>query len=193
MTTFQNLDLNATYSYADYLTWQFEEAIELIKGKIFKMSPTPSSRHQEITTLLTVEVGNFFKKKPCKVFTAPFDVRLASKNQKNEEIFSVVQPDLCVICDLNKIDAKGCIGSPDLVVEVLSLGNSKKEMSIKFDLYESAGVREYWLINPHDETVFVYFLENEKFIGKKPQLKESILQSTIFPELKIDLNEIFSQ
>ncbi|MCC5944146.1 MAG: Uma2 family endonuclease, partial [Bernardetiaceae bacterium] len=122
ITKLSDLDLSATYSYADYLQWKFEERIELIKGKIFKMA-APSTKHQRISSRLHINMGLFFQKTPCEFFSAPFDVRLLdkAKSQKaNREVYTVVQPDLCVICDKNKIDRRGAIGAPDLIVEILS-------------------------------------------------------------------------
>ena len=138
ITKLSQLDLKGTYSYADYLLWQFSERVELIKGKIFKMSPTPSSSHQDILLNLTRVFDKVFYGTPCKLYFAPLDVRLINFKESTPEnqILSVVQPDLCVICDRTKVDLKGCLGSPDLVVEILSLGNSKKEMDTKFDLYQ---------------------------------------------------------
>ena len=158
ITDINDLDLNKTYSYADYLTWQFQEKLELIKGKIFKMSPAPSTNHQRISRKLTGFMIYAFKNHSCELFIAPFDVRLLDKKKSalDKEIHTVVQPDLCVICDEAKIDERGGIGAPDLVIEILSPGNSNKEMKYKFDLYQEAGVLEYWIVNPADKTFFIY-------------------------------------
>src|SRR5215217_1614082 len=148
ITDINQLDLEGTYTYADYLLWRFEERLELIKGKIFKMSPAPNRRHQTILGHLHLPIGSFFKNHYCQVFLAPFDVRLPKKNQNTSDgkIYTVVQPDLCIICDESKLDDRGCLGAPDLIVEILSPGNSRKEMDNKFELYEECGVREYWLV-----------------------------------------------
>jgi hypothetical protein len=192
-TDISQIDLNGTYSYADYLNWNFKERIELIMGKIFKMSPAPAMKHQRIAFRLTMAVGNFFEKHPCQVFFAPFDVRLMVKNKKtNQAIQTVVQPDICVICDESKLDKRGCLGSPDLVIEILSPGNSKKEMKQKFQVYEASGVREYWLVQPKDCCVFIYTLNEEgKYIGHRPMTDDEIMHAHIFPEMKIDLAQIF--
>lgn len=136
---FSDLDLSKTYTYADYLKWQFDERLELIKGKIFKMSPAPSSNHQDIAIKVSSELYYHLKGKSCKVFAAPFDVRLSIKIN-DEQVVNVVQPDICVICDLSKIDARGCIGAPDIIVEILSPGNNTKELQNKYEVYEEAGV-----------------------------------------------------
>jgi Uma2 family endonuclease len=147
ITSFDQLDSNATYSYADYLKWHFDERIELIKGKIFRMSPAPATRHQLYVGEIYRRLSNHLYRNSCKVFIAPFDVRLAPlKKTDSSKIYTVVQPDICVVCDPDKIDSKGCAGAPDLVVEVLSPGNTDKEMKEKFEIYEENGVKEYWLV-----------------------------------------------
>lgn len=194
ITDINLLDLEKKYSYADYLTWQFQEKLELIKGKIYKMSPAPSTTHQRISRKLTGIMITAFKIHSCELFIAPFDVRLLDKKKSklDQEIYTVVQPDLCVICDENKIDERGAIGAPDLVIEILSPGNSNKEMKYKFDLYEEAGVLEYWIVNPADKTVFIYVLKENQFIGMHPLIEEDNIQSKLFPELDFKLESIFN-
>ena len=194
ITDINELDLNKTYSYADYLTWQFQDKLELIKGKIFKMSPAPSTNHQRISMELAGILYNFFKPHQCNLFAAPFDVRLIDKKKStlDKEIFTVVQPDLCVICDETKIDERGAIGAPELVSEILSPGNPNKEMKYKFDLYEEAGVQEYWIVNPADKTLFIYVLKENQFIGMHPLIEEDSIQSKLFPDLDFQLAEIFN-
>ena len=194
ITDINELDLNKTYSYADYLTWQFQDKLELIKGKIFKMSPAPSTNHQRISMELAGILYNFFKPHQCNLFAAPFDVRLIDKKKSSldQEIFTVVQPDLCVICDEAKIDERGAIGAPDLVIEILSPGNPNKEMKYKFDLYEEAGVQEYWIVNPADKTLFIYVLKENQFIGMHPLIEEDSIQSKLFPDSDFQLCEILN-
>ena len=143
ITSLDQLDLNKKYTYADYMSWQFQERVELIKGRIFKMAPAPNRKHQEISGNLVHFISTFLWKKKCKFYHAPFDVRLIKEGND-----TVVQPDICVVCDLSKLDKQGCNGAPDLVVEILSSGNNRKELKEKFLLYEINGVQEYWLINP---------------------------------------------
>ena len=195
ITNIKDLDLKASYTYADYLLWNFKERVELIRGKIFKMNPAPSSYHQEISFELSGIFYNYFKNKPCKVYSAPFDVRLINykESNTNNKIITVVQPDLCVICDLSKIDERGAIGAPDLIIEILSEGNSKKEMDIKYDLYEENGVKEYWIVNPNEKTIAIYVLQNDKYIGIKPLIEDSKLQSPTFPTLKFPVKRVFER
>jgi Uma2 family endonuclease len=190
----EQLDLSKRYSYADYFRWKFQERVELIKGFIYKMSPAPSAKHQLAVTNLTFYFAGYFRQKPCKVFVAPFDVRLSdSKKQKvqDELVFTVVQPDLSVICDTGKIDERGCVGAPDLVIEILSPGNTKKEMGIKFDLYEENGVKEYWLVELSEKVVYVYILKDGKFIGLKPFTEDDEMRSSLFKDLRFPVEDIF--
>lgn len=188
ITSLNQLDLvNGIYSYADYLGWKIKERVELLKGKIFEMS-APSPIHQEISGNLQGALFVFLKNSKCKLYTAPFDVRFPQKGES--QVYTVVQPDLCVVCDFEKIDSKGCVGAPDLVVEILSPGNSKKEMKSKFALYQEEGVREYWVVDPERELVFVYVAENKKFKPTIP-IADDYVYSTIFPDFKIHTSDLF--
>lgn len=191
ITDISQLDVNQSYTYADYLLWQFEERVELIRGKLFRMSPAPNTRHQTISRRFSFQFEAYFRKQTCQMFPAPFDVRLPVSKRKGQDT-TVVQPDLCVICDPDKLDERGCAGAPDLIIEILSPGNSKKEMREKFEVYEEAGVREYWLVNPLDNVVLVYLLnEAGKYIGLAPVTEDQELRAAIFPNLVIDLKEVF--
>jgi len=189
ITNFSDLDLTKQYSYSDYLLWQFQERVELIKGFIRKMSPAPSMVHQRISNNLSFELNTYFKRQSCDVFQAPFDVRLAIPSTKKDS--TVVQPDLCIICDESKLDARGCNGSPDLMIEIISTNNSKHDVHTKFNLYQEAGVKEYWIIEPNDKLILVYTLVNEVFIGLKPQVEGEKITSPLFPELDIAVEDIF--
>ncbi|MBC7494028.1 MAG: Uma2 family endonuclease [Flavobacterium sp.] len=193
ITKLSQLDLNGTYSYADYLLWKFTERVELIKGKVFQMSPAPSRKHQVVSRVLNRYLDRYFEHHPCGLFDAPFDVRLINykKSTEDKTVFSVVQPDLCVVCDRAKLDDRGCIGSPDLVIEILSPGNSKKEMGIKFNLYEENHISEYWIVEPAENAIFVYTLQNGKYIGLKPCIEGETITSPLFPELNFEIEKIF--
>ena len=188
ITSLNQLDLvNGIYSYADYLVWKIKERVELLKGKILEMS-APSPIHQEISGNLQGALFVFLKNSKCKLYTAPFDVRFPQKGES--QVYTVVQPDLCVVCDFEKIDSKGCVGAPDLVVEILSPGNSKKEMKSKFALDQEEGVREYWVVDPERELVFVYVADNKKFKPTIP-IADDYVYSTIFPDFKIHTSDLF--
>lgn len=193
ITSLDQLDLSKQYSYADYLKWQFQERVELIKGRIFKMSLAPARKHQHISMIMISMMYAYFKEHECQMYHAPFDVRLPRKSENTDkQIYTVVQPDLCVICDKSKLDKRGCVGAPDLIIEILSPGNSKKEMKDKFEVYEEAGVREYWIVQSTDKNVLVYTLnEQGVFVGHRPFIEDETMHSFIFPELKINLLEVF--
>jgi Uma2 family endonuclease len=186
-----SLDPNKVYSYADYYAWDCQQRVELINGKVFEMSPAPSAYHQEITLDTAVALRNFLKGKDCKVYIAPFDVRLPQKSKDDKEIFTVLQPDICVICDPAKIDRRGCIGAPDIVVEVLSPGNNAKEMNYKYTAYEQAGVQEYWVISPQNQLVFFYQLTNSRFVMDRINTVGDIVASSVLPGFTLNLEELF--
>jgi Putative restriction endonuclease len=122
-------EMNGSYTYADYLTWRWDQMVELIHGKIYKMSPAPTSLHQIVSRELSLQIGNYLKKKKCQMFSAPFDVRLPKSKKKGDQfIDTVVQPDICVICDPKKIDEAGCLGAPDWIIEILSPHTSSKDL-----------------------------------------------------------------
>lgn len=191
ITDINSLDLSKSYTYADYLTWNFKERLEILKGKIFKMSPAPSRKHQTISQNLNWKIYSFFENRPCSVFVAPFDVRLPIKSSKKDT--TVVQPDLCIICDENKLDDKGCNGAPDLIVEILSPNNSKHDVDTKFNLYQESGVKEYWMVEPEERFVLVYTLQNEEYIGLKPFSEGQIIKSPLFSEMQITVDEVFKR
>ena len=189
-------DLSGTYTYADYLTWTFDEMVELIHGKVYRMSPAPSSYHQRVVGEIHLQVATYLKKKPCKIFIAPFDVRLPRSRKKgNAFIDTVVQPDLCVICDPEKIDAAGCLGAPDWIIEILSPHTSAKDLRQKFDVYQQSKVKEYWVVDPIAGTVLVYTLNSKgKFEGLlKPYVKTDKVKPKTLPGLTIDLAEVFAE
>lgn len=190
ITELSQLNPEKTYTYADYLTWRLRERVELIRGRLFPLSPAPNTTHQRIVRELTTPFTLHFRQHACQVFPVPFDVRLPVPRGAKD--VTVVQPDLCVICDEAKLDEQGCNGAPDLVVEILSPGNSRKEMREKFSAYEEAGVREYWLVHPQDRTVLVYVLnEDGHYIGRQPVTEPDPVRATCFPELAVDLSLIF--
>ncbi|MCG5103388.1 Uma2 family endonuclease [Oceanobacillus alkalisoli] len=179
------------YSYADYLTWSEGERIELIAGQVYNMSPAPSRLHQQVLGELFTAFSVFLKDKECKVFFAPFDVRLLTENKNDAAIDNVVQPDLSVICDRKKLDDRGCNGAPDLIVEVLSPSSAKMDRWNKYQLYEKAGVKEYWLVDPANESVEIYLLTD---VGYKLQgifTKEDTVSVQSLPGLELDLSHIF--
>ncbi|MBF0410017.1 MAG: Uma2 family endonuclease [Candidatus Riflebacteria bacterium] len=183
------------FTFKDYYSWSSDERCELIDGRVYSMSPAPTTSHQEISTNLSGIFWNFFNGKKCKVFHAPFDVRFPLKNEPDDDIRTVVQPDISVICDLSKLDEKGCRGAPDLIVEIISVSSASKDHIKKKALYERHGVREYWLVNPLDRVVVVYCLEADKKFGAARIFvcyeEGLLLESSIFPGLTVDFNSVF--
>jgi Uma2 family endonuclease len=192
ITELSQLDVTKQYTYADYLTWRIQERVELLWGRIMKMGPAPSLKHQQVSGALIRDFANCFRKKPCQVFHAPFDVRLGGEKGDDTSVTSVVQPDIVVVCDEKKLDEKGCNGAPDLVIEILSPSSSTKDLKHKYKLYEQSGVPEYWVVDPHDGTVLVFMLEeNGKYRVNKPLTAEDKVESERINGLSIDLSEIF--
>ena len=192
ITDINQLDFSKRYSYADYLTWRFQERVELFKGWLARMG-APSTAHQRISGRLQFQIASHFRKSICELFVAPFDVRLPDslKMTSDQVVYTVVQPDLCVICDPAKIDARGCIGAPDWIIEILSPGNSKHEVQNKFRLYEEAGVKEYWIVQPGEETVLVFDLKDDRYQLRMMYTKEDQIPAGLFPELAVDMGEVF--
>ena len=182
------------FTYQDYLGWDDNERWELIDGEAYNMTPAPSRRHQEILLALARDFYDFLEDKPCKVYVAPFDVRLPEKNQSESDVTTVVQPDLTVVCDPAKLDEKGCIGSPDLIVEIISPSTAAHDYIQKLALYERRQVPEYWIVHPVDKTVMVFLLNAAREYGK-PNIYAGgdQIRATLFPDLLVDLKKIFKE
>ncbi len=196
ITDINQLDLKKNYTYADYLTWQFDEMVELIRGKVVKMSPAPNMSHQWVSSNVQSQIKNFLEGKRCQAFSAPFDVRLPlpKTKQTKDKIDTVVQPDITVVCDFSKLDERGCNGAPEWVIEILSKSTSKKDLTEKFEIYQEAGIPEYWIIHPHECTVIAYFLnEKNKYESKqvRPFTIGEQVPVTVFPDFEISLENVF--
>lgn len=193
LDTFQEPnDSFSGYTYADYLKWDFEEIVELIKGKIFAKAAAPSRKHQEVSGNIFLLLKTHLKNQKCKVYASPFDVRF-SKVPDFRKIDSVVQPDISVICDLSKLDERGCLGAPDLIVEILSPSNSKVELQNKFDLYQEFGVGEYWIIHPAENTLQINVLVNGIYQPSRLFTSGQKVTSTVLPGFELDLEDIFEE
>lgn len=180
------------YSYADYLTWQFDEVVELIKGKIFKKAAAAPKRiHQRVSGELFLLIGNFLKGHKCQVYSAPFDVRFPKTSNEDSQIFDVVQPDICVICDLKKLDDRGCLGAPDLIVEILSPSNNETELRYKFDLYESQEVKEYWIVSPENQTFTINTLIDQRYVTSRMMTSGDVVESAVIKGFSLDLKSFF--
>lgn len=192
VTDINDLDPNGIYTYADYLTWRFDEYVELFRGRLRRMSPAPKRRHQDIAGNIFFELKSALRRKRCKVYSAPFDVRLPKKD--SHEIYTVVQPDLCIICDPAKLDEAGCLGVPDTIIEVLSKGNVDRDINEKFALYEESGVPEYWIVSPGEKTVACYLLNAEgRYVLSGEYADPGPVPVASLPEYKIQWEDIFEE
>ena len=173
------------YTEEDYYNLPENVRAELIDGQIYYMS-APSRIHQRILMFLSNTIFNYLNSKngPCEVYPAPFAVKLFSENDRN-----VVEPDISVICDSNKLTDRGCTGAPDWIVEIVSPSNSSYDYVRKLNLYMDAGVREYWIVNPMEQEVLVYFLEQDKFKVKSYTLQDKI-KVNIYDDLWIDFTDL---
>ena len=195
ITSIDQLDLSKQYSYADYLTWQFTERVELLKGYLLKMA-APNTFHQRVSRKISFQIENYLQKSPCELFIAPFDVRLYNRKKSilaDKDIFTVVQPDMCVICDKTKLDTRGCNGSPDFIIEILSPSNSKVDLKDKFALYEANGVLEYWIVAPNEKYIQQFVLENDKYYLHEVYSETENAIPFLFPALQIYLPDVFEE
>jgi len=186
------LDLTQLYTYADYIKWDFEERVELLRGKIFKMG-APSTTHQRISMQMGSSINAYLKGKHCEVFSAPFDVRIPRKTIEDKDIITVFQPDLCVICDPSKIDDRGCLGAPDIVIEILAPLNNKIKLKYKHQIYEEIGVKEYWIIDPRENCAMINILTNGKLIAHGYLFEEDKITSELLPGFSLDLGVLFDK
>lgn len=180
------------YTYADYLEWNGNERYELINGDAVMMAG-PTWDHQIILGQIYRQLADFLDDKPCNVVVAPFDVRLFEKDDdKPENIYTVVQPDIFVVCDDKKIDEHGIKGAPDLVIEILSPSTSSYDCLVKLNLYRQAGVREYWIVDPQSSSVQVFLLDsNGVFHVSDAYNRNNIAKVNILNGCTIDLSKVF--
>lgn len=181
------------YTYKDYIVYDENERIEIIEGKIYNMSPAPSRIHQKLIMELSAEIRNYIKYNNglCEVYPSPFDVILKNDNEIIDDSRNIVQPDISVICDKNKLTDKGCTGSPDMIVEIVSLYNPNNDFIRKLNLYDKYKVKEYWIVNPMKENILVYKLDDNGSYGMPDiyTFKDKI-KVGIYDNLEIDFNSI---
>lgn len=190
---------NGIFTYKDYCSWPDDERWELIEGTAYDMSPAPVRKHQKISSILHTIINNYLSGKPCESYAAPFDVLFpASKDQLTDEITTVVQPDISVICDKSILTDAGCTGAPDMLIEILSPSTAKKDMDEKYHLYEKHGVKEYWVVDPGSEYIRIFIPdENKKYgPGKLYSLTdksapETTAESLLLKGFSIDFKELF--
>ncbi len=175
---------DARFTYADYAGWPDGERWELIDGEAYDMSPAPSRSHQDISIKLEERILQFLagKKGPCRMYHAPFDVLLPEGDESDDETITVVQPDIIVVCDNKKLTKKGCRGAPDFIVEILSPATATKDMREKLHLYELHGVKEYWIVDPHEKFLLAYLPGPDgaylrpAIYGQKDKLASNVLE-----------------
>ncbi|WP_180963994.1 Uma2 family endonuclease [Haloimpatiens massiliensis] len=182
---------NKIYTYADYKTFPENEPIEIIEGEIYNMAPAPSRIHQKLINELSYVINHYIKSNngPCELYTAPFDVLLKNNNEPLDSCKNVVQPDISVICDKNKLTDKGCTGAPNMIIEIVSPYNPSNDYIKKAYLYEKYGVSEYWIVNPINKTILVYNLDENKEYGS-PEMYNFThkIKVNTFNNLDIDFN-----
>ena len=182
----------ARYTFADVLTWPDDERAELIDGEAIMMAPAPATAHQLISGELFGQLHSYLKGKKCKVISAPFDVRLFEQDGDSpEDIDTVVDPDISIVCDPSKLDEHGCKGAPDMVVEILSPSTRRHDRLTKYNLYQRAGVREYWIVDPTDKSVQVFTLEDGRYAAKDFGADGDKVKVNILEDCVIDLSEVF--
>jgi Uma2 family endonuclease len=184
------MKIQEIYTYKDYMTWNDNHYWELIDGVAYQMAP-PSRRHQDISGELHYQFKHYLRDKNCKVYHQPFGVRLPLENEPDEYIKNALLPDIAVVCDQKKLDDAGCRGAPDLIIEILSPSTSKKDLKDKRELYEKAGVKEYWIVDPYHNAVQIYILgENNSYGKSKVYSQNDKVKVGIFDDLEIDLERV---
>lgn len=183
---------NKKYTYADYLTWSEEERWEIING-IPYLQAAPTWQYQAVLLELARQFANYLQDKSCRVFTAPFDLRIPEANEKDEETTNVVQPDIIIICDNSGLKKTGYYGVPELIIEIVSPSTGQKDKIEKFNLYEKAGVKEYWIVEPDEKVVMVFTLEEGRYGRPQMYSEEDKVKVSIFDDLVIDLKPVFER
>jgi Uma2 family endonuclease len=186
------LEKNAyIHTYADYKAWELKpgERYEIIYGEAYAMS-APNAHHQSMLTEMVRQFANFLTGKPCKVYPAPYDVRLYYEEDESDD--TVVQPDISVVCDEKKRGPEGCRGAPDFVAEILSPSNTAIEMQRKFNVYRDAGVREYWVLDSKYKSLTVYLFEGNNAITRSYGEKDSV-PVAVLEGLSIELEAVFAE
>ena len=195
ITDIPQLDLKKQYTYADYLTWRFEERVELINGWLYRLGTAPRLTEKNVITNLWIEIYRFFETKDVEVYHELFDIRLTKHKVQNHKINTVVQADISVICGLDKLVDAGCLGAADHIVEVLSDDTAKKDYNEKFNLYEENKVKEHWIANPATKNIEIFSLIDEKYeslgLFRESEDQKEVV-GTLFPEMKISLKAIFT-
>lgn len=182
------------YTFADVLGWEENVRAEIINGEVFLMAP-PVRIHQEIIAELTRQLGNYLMGKRCRVYPAPFGVRLFEKDEDApKDVDTMVEPDISVICDRSKLDKHGCKGAPDLIIEILSPSTRRHDRLTKYNLYQQAGVREYWIVEPENQSVQVFLQDGSGLLKIHEDYgREDIAKVNVLDGCFIELSKVFSE
>lgn len=181
------------YTLADALTWDESERIELVYGDPFMIAP-PTKAHQKAVSELNRQLGNYLQGKKCEVYPAPFAVRLFEQNgDYPEDVDTLVEPDISVVCDMGKLDDIGCKGAPDLIMEILSPTTQRHDRFTKFNLYQQAGVREYWIVDPASKSVQVFVLDGKHYAARDFGTADDKIKVNVLEDCTIDLSQVFSE
>ena len=181
------------YTFADCLTWSENERIEIINGEAFMMAP-PSRVHQEISMAIAAQLYNFLEGKRCKVYPAPFGVRLFEvEGDTPDDVDTMVEPDISVVCDMSKLDDHGCKGAPDLVIEIMSPSSRRHDRLVKLNLYQRAGVREYWIVSPEEKAVQVFTLNEGLLLPHEEYGQTDVVKVNVLNGCFIELSKVFSE
>jgi Uma2 family endonuclease len=182
------------HTYSDYLIWSKSYGDELINGTAYvREPPAPARSHQGIVGELFRQIANALENKPCHVYVAPFDVRLPKSTEEDDQVDTVVQPDVLIVCDLQKLDARGMRGAPDWLAEVLSPGTASHDRIVKLPAYERAGVPEVWLIHPIERTLAVYRLEAGHYGAATLRELKGQTRLTAVPGVTVDWDRILAR
>lgn len=183
----------ARYSFADVLTWDENERIELLDGEPVMMAP-PSRIHQEVSGEIFRQLANFLEGKKCKVYAAPFAVRLFEEGgDAPEDVQTVFEPDISVVCDHSKLDKHGCKGAPDMVIEILSPSTARHDRLVKLNEYQRAGVREYWIVSPEEQTAQVYLLKDGLLYPSEVYGKGDVAKVNVLEGCFVELAKVFTE
>ena len=176
------------YTYRDYRQWPEDERWELIDGVAYSMA-SPSTAHQHISMELAWRLRTFLDGKPCRVLAAPLDIFFPRiREQDEDDVDTVVQPDIIVVCDSGKQRERGIWGAPDLAVEILSPSTSRKDLNEKYRLYERSGVREYWVIDPVGRWTQQYVLAADgRYAPEVTLVNEGVIASAVLEGFAIEI------
>lgn len=180
------------YTFADVLTWNDVERVEIIGGEVYLMSPPPIREHQRISGEIFAQIHAYLKGKQCEVYAAPFAVRpFEQDGDTPEDVDTMVEPDITVVCDPSKLDKHGCKGAPDMVVEILSPSSRRHDRLVKLGVYQRAGVKEYWIVDPDSKSVQVLTLTNGLLLPHEDYGREDLAKVNVLEDCVINLSEVF--